>query len=76
MYKIFLLFTLITACQHQEQKLQIDTQQGRAVAFGSSALGWDALWDNATDIEKAKLIYEYLHLSFGGLNQFLRIYQI
>ena len=52
------------------QKLQIDTPQGRAVAFGNTDVGWDGLWDNATDIEKAKLIYEYyleaVHLDAGG----------
>ena len=52
------------------QKLQIDTPQGRAVAFGNTNVGWDALWTNATDIEKAKLIYEYyletVHLGVGG----------
>lgn len=52
------------------QNLKIDTAQGRAVAFGNSSFGWDALWTNATDIEKAKLIYEYyleaVHLGAGG----------
>ena len=52
-------------------KLKINTPQGEAVAFGNTSIGWDALWDNATETEKAKLIYEYyleaVHLGAGGL---------
>ena len=51
-------------------KLKINTPQGQAVAFGNTTVGWDDLWTSATEIEKAKLIYEYyleaVHLGAGG----------